>query len=470
MRISRRDALKGLGAAVGAAALGCGSDPSGVAGPDAPSDPPDAGQAPDGAPAPDAKPAPTAEQLLAGIDTFVVLCMENRSFDHYLGSLRLLEGRMDIDGLTGTESNPAPNGAPVKVHRLDNYTPADPPHNWTAVHRQWNDGANDGFVRSHAGRSQADVMGYYTRDHLPITYALADGGAICQRWFSSVLGPTWPNRYYLHGATSLGVKSNTGARGFVPVFQRLTGAGKTHRNYQHLGAWATAAYGKGDGNPPIANFFQDAAAGKLPHFALIDPNWLMNDDHPSHDIRQGQALIASVVRAMAASPQWNKCMVIVTYDEHGGFYDHVPPPAVEDEFPEFGRLGFRVPSLVIGPTVRRSAAINTVFDHSSIIATLTKRFGLEPMGIRARNANDLSSCIDPGLLGTPQPAPPLPTLQISRRRMRERPIDVDAHPELWQATDALVPGARDARRQRAIEATNDVLAWGQRLGAVELVD
>jgi len=471
MRISRRDALKGLGAAVGAAALGCGSDPSGVAGPDAPSDPPDAGQAPDGAPAPDAKPAPTAEQLLAGIDTFVVLCMENRSFDHYLGALRLHEGRMDIDGLTGDESNPAPDGTPVKVHRLGDYTPADPAHDWDPVHQQWNGGANDGFVRSHAGRNQADVMGYYTRDQLPITYALADGGTVCNRWFSSVLGPTWPNRFYLHGATSRGQKGNRSANGFVPVFRRMADAGMSYINYQHLGAWATLSYGMNAFSAPgMSSFFKDAAAGKLPNFALIDPNWLGNDDHPAHDIRQGQALIASVARAMAASPQWNKCLLIVTYDEHGGFYDHVPPPEAEDEYDEFTRLGFRVPSLVLGPTVRRGAAIDTVFEHSSIIATLTKRFGLEPMGVRAQKANDVSSCIDPELLGKPQPAPALPMLQMSQKRMREWPVNPDAHAEMWETVDALRPWAREERQREADAATREVLAWGERLGAIEIVD
>src|SRR5262249_44721090 len=154
---------------------------------------PDPRPAPVDASVPDAGVERTPAELLAGIDTIVVLCMENRSFDHYLGSLRLLEGRKDVDGLVGTESNPDASGKPVLVHRLDDFTPEDPPHAGDPVHAQWNNGGLDGLVKSPSTpgvKSPADVMGYYTRDQLPITYALADQSAICQRWFSSVLGPT----------------------------------------------------------------------------------------------------------------------------------------------------------------------------------------------------------------------------------------------------------------------------------------
>src|SRR5262245_59298073 len=181
MGMTRRDALKGLGVAAGAIALGCGDNvaPAGPDDPDAapgenpdaadPSGTPDAGPpgTPDGAA--DARPPDlTPAQLLAGIDTIVVLCMENRSFDHILGSLRLREGRADIDGLTGIEVNLDPDGNPVEVFKLEDFTPADPPHNWDPVHRQWNEGRNDGFVTEHAGANQNDVMGYHTRDQLPV--------------------------------------------------------------------------------------------------------------------------------------------------------------------------------------------------------------------------------------------------------------------------------------------------------------
>src|SRR5688572_27269518 len=134
----------------------------------------------------------TPEELLAPIQTIVVLMMENRSFDHYLGALRLLEGH-DSEGLDGTESNPAPDGSDVGVFNLLDFTPADPPHGWDECHAQFNNGANDGFVIAHEGPDQNDVMGYHIREQLPITYALADASAICDHWYASVMGPTWPN-------------------------------------------------------------------------------------------------------------------------------------------------------------------------------------------------------------------------------------------------------------------------------------
>ena len=165
-------------------------------------------------------------QLLAPIETIVVLCMENRSFDHYLGARALLEGAA-LDGLSGAESNPAPDGTPVLVHPLDTFTPADPPHEWDDCHAQFDGGANDGFVVRHAGASQDDVMGYYVREQVPaFTGRWPTTSCACDRWFCSVMGPTWPNRFYLHGATSNGVKTNLPAgRAFAASSARSTTPG-----------------------------------------------------------------------------------------------------------------------------------------------------------------------------------------------------------------------------------------------------
>ena len=471
--ITRREALLGLGAVVGGATLGCGGDADAIgdadaaasdARPDAP--PPDA--------ALDAVPqdAPSAAAMLANIDTFVVLMMENRSFDHYLGSLRLLEGRTGCDGLTGGEANPAPDGAPVPVFRLDDFTPEDPPHGWDACHAQWNQGANDGFVRAHAGASQRDVMGYHTRAQLPITYALADAGATCDRWFASVMGPTWPNRFFLHGATSNGVQSNLPALGFRSIFAALDDAGVSHKNYFHDVAWAVGGYVKLTGNAPIEDFFTAAAAGTLPTFSLIDPAFFgggANDDHPSHDVRLGQALIAAVVNAMAASPQWGRSLLIITYDEHGGFFDHVPPPVTVDVRPEFRQLGFRVPTQLVGPTVRRGQIVSTPLEHVSIIATLANRFGLPPLTERVTATNDVSSCLDPATLHAPHPPPVLPPVPMARAAVDARPAS-DAHPELAAAVDALALPPELDRRGRAAEVTATFLDWATRLGAIRWVD
>ena len=207
---SRRDVLKLGGAALGTLAVGCNSETAGNGGPD--SGPITSGDGgPIDPPPPDA--APPTGDILSVVDTIVVLMMENRSFDHFLGSLSMRES-MAVEGLTGSESNPDPQGRPVMPFQLDDFTPADPPHSWDPSHAQWNMGANDGFVKAHAGANQNDVMGYHVRSQLPSIYGLADQFAICDHWFASVMGPTWPNRFHLHGGTSKGIKSNLPATGF----------------------------------------------------------------------------------------------------------------------------------------------------------------------------------------------------------------------------------------------------------------
>lgn len=479
--LTRREVLAGLGITAVAGVVGC--DNAGSA------DGVDAATGTDGTSGADADmdaspnacasaSGMTPEQLLAHIETIVVLCMENRSFDHYLGSLRLLESRADVEGLTGTEVNYTANNNAIAVHQLDDFTPDDPPHGWDACHAQWNNGANDGFVKEHAGSSEADVMGYHVRSQIPVTYALADAGVVCNRWFSACLGPTWPNRFYLHGATSRGVKTNLPALGYQGIFHKLADANITGTNYYSDVAWATGGYAKLSGLATIEKFFEDAAAGTLPPFAIIDPAFAgggANDDHPDHDIRLGQALIASVVAALGQSPQWSKCLFVLTYDEHGGFYDHVPPPATVDSNADFQQLGFRVPSIVIGPTVKRGCAIDDVLEHSSVPATVTRKHGLAELNTRAEQVKDLSVAIDFARIGNPLPPPTVPMVTISRSALEARQAHVRrtghvSHPELMSAIDAMeLPRGID-RRAETDAIAHRVLAWGERLGAVKLVD
>lgn len=411
----------------------------------------------------------TPEQLLAGVETIVVLCMENRSFDHYLGSLQLVEGRTDVEGLDGSESNPAPDGSTVPVFNLTDFTPADPPHGWDAAHAQFDNGLNDGFVTEHAGDSQADVMGYHVREQIPITYALADAGAICDHWFASVMGPTWPNRFYLHGATSKGNKTNTPVTGFTSVFEKLDDVGVSNVNYYSDVPWCSGAYFKLGGLATIEKFFDDAAAGSLPQFSIIDPAFFgsgANDDHPDHDIQMGQALIASVYAALAQSPQWNKCLLVITYDEHGGFFDHVPPPETIDYDDEFTQMGFRVPTIVAGPFVKRGCVVSTTFEHVSIMKTLVTRFGIELINARVGAAKDLSSCIQAAYLDDPQPPVTLPQLTISMSKVLSRPAPT-SHVEMHEAMKH-VPAHLD-RRAEGVEITKRFLAHAERLGVVKVV-
>jgi phospholipase C len=466
---TRRALLAGLGASVGTAALGCSS--SSDDGPGGPAEDPDPfGDGKADLPGGHCEGAGglSGAELLEGIETIVVLCMENRSFDHYLGSLAMVEGR-SVSGLVGDEFNLDSNGNAVSVHHLDSYTPEDPPHDWDSAHAQFDDGANDGFVIAHAGPSEAEVMGYYLRSQLPITYALADQYAVCDRYFASVMGPTWPNRFFLHGASSKGKKDNTPVVLFDNVWSWLDDVEASAKNYFHDIPWCTGAYQKVLGLARISAFFEAAAKGKLPNYCLIDPQFFgsgANDDHPNHDARLGQALIASVYSALAQSPQWKKCLFVLTYDEHGGFYDHVPPPTTDDERPEFQQMGFRVPTIVMGPTVRKGCVVSNRFDHTSIIKTLVTRYGIQSPNVRVDAAKDLSSCIQPAYLNKPRLPVTLPKLEFSYQELMSRQPVTGHHQEMWDAAErGAVPRELDLRSQ-GLGETAHVLEWGERLGAL----
>ena len=414
---------------------------------------------------------------LGQIDTFVVLMMENRSFDHYLGSLKLLEGRA-LDGLVGGESNLAPDGSTVASFKLDDFTVEDPPHGWNASHAQWNGGANDGFVKAHAGPAQNDVMGYHVRAQLPTLYQLADSYTVCDRWFASVMGPTWPNRFHLHAGTSEGMQSNNPVLGLRSIFHQLEEAGISAANYYHDIAFAAGGYRFTKGLRKIEQFFSDAAAGRLPRFSIIDPAFGgdgANDDHPDHDIRLGQALMASIHAALAASPQWDRMLFVLTYDEHGGFYDHVAPPTITESHPGFEQLGFRVPTVVAGGRVKRGAVLSAQLEHTSVLATLTRRFGLSPLNARVAAATDLAECLDPALVMPGmqvQPATVITPVELplsalrGRFRARRRPDD-EPHRELIEAAARVLP-REHYRVAESAAITARVLAEGARLGAVRV--
>ena len=200
---------------------------------------------------------------------------------------------------------------------------------------------------------------------------------------------------------------------------------------------------------------------------MIDPDFWLNDDHPSHDASLGQALINSVYQAMAASPQWERSLLIITYDEHGGFYDHVPPPTCIEDKPEFRQLGFRVPSLVIGPTVRRGAVCSEQLEHSTIAATLAAIHGLPILSTRMAHTADLAGCMDPDAVGAPRrpaPAPPVVTLDSFDKLVGS--TQTNSQPELQHlAASGEIP-ARFLDSRSNASRTADWLEAASSLGAV----
>ncbi len=384
---TRRRALQGLGAAALAGGAAC--------------EPTDEAPRTDG----------TLEEA---IDTVVFLMMENRTFDHYFGAYSLVEGRADVDGLTEDMSNPTRDGTPVFVHPADRDCIPDPPHGWADTHTQWGDGANDGFVREHEDRHGPDeahrVMGFWDREMLPASYALADEYALCQRWFCSVLSSTWPNRFYSLMASSFGEHGNDPPDfgGAPSIFDRLHDAGIPYGGYfGNVGFAGLVPDARANGTFEEMDFFWGhAERGILPPATVIDPIFGRNDDHPPAHPLAGQVLINSVYRALAASPQWERMLLVITYDEHGGFFDHVPPPETADPYAEFTRMGFRVPTVVAGPYVKQMVS-DTVYDHTSWLAFLERRFGLEPLNERDAAANDLTDLLDWDRIAALDPRPPL---------------------------------------------------------------
>jgi phospholipase C len=395
------------------------------------------------------------EELLAPIENIVVLMMENRSFDHYFGGgLGIEEGRDDVNGLLGGETNPGPNGELVEVFRQFNPFVAPPPHTWDAMHGMWNDGKNDGFcLEHHKVNGETDpnafkqVMGYQTREDLPIHYALADAYSLCDSYHCSLLGPTWPNRFFMHAASSGGRTGNFPRPFLTTIWDLMDDADLRAINYFSDIPWAAGALFKVFGFSKYSTFLSDALRGRLPPFSIIDPGFFTSSEHPGFggdsehpemgpNLPLGQLFLATTYAALAASPQWKKTLFVITYDENGGFYDHVAPPTVTDEREEFRRLGFRVPTMLIGPHVRKGCINSTLLEHSSIIATATKKFGLEVVNDRVAQANTFASAINPEYIGNPQAPIQLPEIEIDQALLMDHLLpDPSAAPELWAAAD-----------------------------------
>ena len=386
------------------------------------------------------------------IDHLVVLMLENRSFDHMLGYLRLEGGRQDVDGLTGNEVNQY-MGNPHKPQRMASaIMNGDPCHEWDCVKEQL-DNQNGGFITSYAQHAPSNpefIMNYFNATDVPVYDHLAREFTICDRWFCSIPGPTQPNRAYALAGTSESIKTNFTAKELVmgggwtapTIFQFLPN-NVTWRYFSHdiaglrfFKKYRTALVPQID---KIDEFFDAAEGGNLPNVAWIDPDYGIgaypgapNDDHPPHDMRHGQNLASKVYNALLNSPQWSKTLLIIAYDEHGGFYDHVSPRQFTpvDSDAEFAKYGPRVPVFLVSPWVKAGAAYGSdthnlqpervLFDHTSILRTILRRFctpegGATPaMTPRVAAANDLSVLLTEPMARTNcTPAPFIPNVPVA---------------------------------------------------------
>ena len=356
--------------------------------------------------------ADTGVPEAASVDHIVFVMMENRSYDHFLGAMTLLEGRDDLDGLSAAMSNPDASGTAVPVYpnETDCQDP-DPHHGWNSSHEQFNEGKNDGFIVDYGGPG---VMQYMTRDDLPITWALADEYAVCDQYFCSVMGPTWPNRFYGHCGTSDGMTGNDfppgGSYDLPHVWGKLREAGVSSQYYFSDLPFTILMTEASDPDSLryFEDFVRDAELGRLPSVSWVDPGFAFNDDHPPHHVAMGQEFLAAVYKALSNSPQWKKTLLVITYDEHGGFFDHVPPPTTDDDYAAdgFDQLGFRVPTLCIGPWVKQGG-VSTVFNHASWLRYICDTHGIEPWTKRIAAANSIAECLDLDRMGRNEPLEPI---------------------------------------------------------------
>jgi phospholipase C len=363
-------------------------------------------------------------QLPAGTDTIpqiehiVVLMMENHSYDNKLGMLRRREAdgfRLDRDGLP-LATNPYPDGDVQHAFRMPTtcQLTGAPAQDWLASHTQFDGGRNDGFVESASGPV---AMGYWEQADQPFYYSLASVFPIADRYFCSVLGQTYPNRRYLISATSIGQVNDTlPALTDYPaggtIFDKVAAAGISWRDY-YTDLATVELYPElylknvGTNVVPIAGFFTDAAAGTLPGLCLVEPDYSVQSEEDPQNIVQGEAFAASVINAVMTGPGWSRTLLIWTYDEHGGYFDHVPPPRAipPDDIPPdvpagqsayhgFAQYGFRVPMAVISPWARPRYVSHRVYDHTSICALVEAKWNLPAMTYRDANAGNLLDMID----------------------------------------------------------------------------
>ncbi|KAJ8770908.1 hypothetical protein K2173_022080 [Erythroxylum novogranatense] len=378
-----------------------------------------------------------AQTHASPIKTIVVLVMENRSFDHMLGWMKKINP--EIDGVDGTQSNSLnttdPKSPKFFFKNQAQYVDPDPGHSFQAIREQifgssdtskdpaMNGFAQQAFSMDPSANLSRDVMNGFEPDKVSVYQALVSEFAVFDRWFASVPASTQPNRLYVHSGTSHGATSNNSTllvKGYPQrtIMENLDEAGISWAVYwQNIPA--TLFYKNlrklkyiSRFRPYDVFFKTDARQGKLPGYVVIEQRYMdvkispANDDHPSHDVYQGQLFVKEVYETLRGSPQWNETLLVITYDEHGGFYDHVPTPVDGIPNPDgivgpepflfnFDRLGVRVPTIMVSPWIEKGTVVHrpngspyptSQYEHSSIPATVKKIFNLSSAFLTKRDS------------------------------------------------------------------------------------
>jgi phospholipase C len=464
---------------------------------------------------------PAGADLLPVIEHIVVLMMENHSYDNYLGMLTGRGDGLPVDASgTPTAVNALPNGQRVAARHLESTAQVggNPTQSWNASHISFADGTCGGFASSVwetvPGGDPAVPLGYWTAAELPFYYGLAQTFPVADRWFCSCLGPTFPNRRFLISGTAHGLIDDllwdlVDYPQAGTIFDALTRHGISWVNYHNVhpafgvlkrllggsglvffrrlasvGRWIPGVTNAVRGNKsytadlyPLglagavrhlrttAQFFADAAAGSLPSVSVVDPDFGLYSEENPQDISHGEAFASSVINAVMDGPAWSSTLLLWIYDEHGGYYDHVPPPAavapddvparnwqlsrpwvrrllgflaprqlerlvnVDDGPASYERYGFRVPAVIVSPYARPDFVLPDVLDHASVLKLIEEKWNLPPLthrdaaAVSPLGALDLSAA--PAFLKPPSlPAPkagtfsPLSRMRLMRNRDR----------------------------------------------------
>lgn len=414
-------------------------------------------------------PAPPAEgagEADVPIDTLVVVMQEDRTFDNYFGTYSQVNPEANgwPDGFRLPRDPDNPDAGYVEPYKLTSTRTISLPHSEKAMRAAFNEGAMDSFISAAEQFGAEDgglALGYYDSEDIPFYWQLADEFVLTDNWFSSVLGPSFPNHLYLFAGTryaTSAVDPDTGeplrydsapAEGMdlLTIFDRLEAAGVSWKvyiqGYQPDVTYRNAEARAGlhpqasqliwvplvgiprfiddpDLNSkmvPLRDYFEDARNGELPAVSFITPSGL--SEHPPGDLTLGHYFATDILEALMLGDQWESSAYVLTWDEWGGWADHVAPPQVDAD-----GYGMRVPGLIVSPYAKRGFVDSTLYDHTSVLATIEDWWNLAPIASRDANANALNNAFD----FTQDPRPPL----VLDLEYNAAPPDVD--PEEQVAT------------------------------------
>jgi phospholipase C len=333
----------------------------------------------------------------SGIEHIVVLMMENRSFDHFLGWLPGADGKqaglsyLDKDGVAQPTSH---------LTEFQGCGHPDPDHSFEGGRIELNGGACDGWL---LGRNDEYSIGYYTQSDFPFYGPAAPYWTVCDRYFAAIMAETYPNRLYQHCAQTDRLHNGEGPlpTTLPTIWDRLDAAGISHA-YYYADAPFTALWGGkyASISHKTTQFVSDCVNGTLPGVSYVDPRFIneglgtSGDDHPHADIRVGQTFLNTAYNLVTRGPNWANTVFVINYDEWGGFFDHVKPPKAHDTDPDGRQRGFRVPCMIISPFARRHHVAHRVYDHTSVLKMIEWRYGLDPMTERDATANNIAEVLN----------------------------------------------------------------------------